>query len=139
MSNNNTINNPTNYILGSNVDGARVTLGSGSKGNKAVINVKMDSVLGNPNNSIRGHVYLYGYSGTWDGSHLMVFVSNDNINWNPNAILDKHLWHPTAPNEPPRYIDCGYVNTDFKYISIVAINDQGYISQVTLDAVLVYK
>ena len=117
-------------------DGAGAKLYSGTKGNKAVLNVKLRNAS-NINDPIRGHVYIYGYEYT-SGSRLIVYASNDNINW--IQILDCNIY----TNSQYQYINCNQnlswqLNNDFKYLSIVAWNSNGQASDLNLDAVCIYN
>lgn len=84
--------------------------------------------------SVNGFVYLRGYTGTSPVNHLLVFASNDNVNW--FTILDTNFY--TYGSGGVTTINCGQVNSNFKYLSIVVFNDTNNKGDVYLDSVYVF-
>ena len=119
-------------IVGMYSDGYYASLYSGISGNKAVLNVQMN----NPpfTSVISGTVYLRAYSGSSIGNHLVIYKSLDGINWSSTPILNTNLYSPGTPID----INCGQVS-NFKYLSIVVINDYGYAGTVYIDSIHVHS
>jgi len=117
------VDNPS-YLTGSSIDGNFAHLHAGDWYSQAAI-------VGITNTQTSGHIYLYGYSGTGYTSHLMVYVSSNNVNWG-NPIVDTYIQSTT-----PYYIDCGSAS-NFRYIAIVAY-DIGYSVCLNIDAVCIYN
>jgi len=126
------INRP--WIIGSASNGYYTSFCSGSYNpslyNKAVLNVQM-----NPTSSaVSGTVYVRAYSGSSLGNHLMIFKSLDGVNWAATPILNTNFYSPGTPID----INCGYVS-NFKYFSIVVLNDYNYIGTVHIDSIHVHS
>jgi hypothetical protein len=109
------------------VNGSFARLNSGSLGNKAVLNVRMVNKY-NQYASLSGNVQLRGYSGSSLGNHLIVYSSNDNVNW--VKILDTNVYTNGPSGE--FNIDCGYVS-NVQWLSIVVYNDYNYVGDVYLN------
>jgi len=118
-----------NNIKGAHSDGHYTTLSSGSSGYKAVLNVQM-----NPSSSsISGTIYLRGYTGSSGGNHLIIFKSLDGVNWDATPVKNTNFHSPNTPTD----LNCGYVS-NFKYLSIVVINDYNVIGTVYIDSIHVH-
>jgi len=118
-----------NNIKGMYSDNKYATLYSGTSGNRAVLNVQMTSasyIMG-------GTLYLRAYSGSSMGNHLIIYKSLDGVNWSATPILNTNLYSPNTPID----VNCGHVSA-FKYLSIVVINDYGYIGTVYIDSIHVH-
>jgi len=91
----------------------------------------MTGSLGSGGGFSRGHIYLYGYSGSGYYSHLYVYVSkNFDYDWQ----LAKSLY---VSSSTPGWIDIGNAPSSFKYIAVVGIDDQGWSCNLFIDAVRV--
>jgi hypothetical protein len=78
----------------------------------------------------KGHIYLYGYTGSGYNSHVLVYVSYDYSNWYP---VNTNLW---VSQSSPGWIDVGSYSNNFRYISVVVYADYAP-SVIYVDSVLV--
>jgi hypothetical protein len=128
------VTNP-NGILGPTNDGNYVSLYSGNYNlgnfNKAVINVQVNKPPST--DAISGTVYLRACSGNSKGNHLYIFKSLDGVNWSATPILNTNLYSPFTLMD----VNCGYVS-NFKYLSIVVINDLQFEGTVYIDSIHVH-
>ena len=104
---------------------------SGSAGNKVVLNVQVNKPSSTA--AISGTVYLRGYTGTSGGNHLIIFKSLDGTNWDATPVKNTNFHSPGTPTD----LNCGYVS-NFKYLSIVVINDFNVIGTVYIDSIHVH-
>jgi hypothetical protein len=112
-----------NYLIGSFNDGQYTHLHAGEYQDQAMI-------VGAMNAEAHGHIELYGYSGAGYTSHLYVYVSYDNINWDP--VRDFYV-----SQSSPHWIDCWTWSSNFRYIAIVVYRDAGYSAYLYVDSVKV--
>jgi hypothetical protein len=124
------VNNPT-YLHGEAPDGDyTIILGLYPYSGAAVVSM-MTGSSGSGDGFSRGHIYLYGYSGSGFQSHLYVYVSqNNNYDW---ELVDDLI----VSSSTPTWIDIGEAPSDFKYIAVVGINDQGWSCWLGIDAIRV--
>jgi hypothetical protein len=114
--------NPNN-LIGSSNDGQYAEIYAGNYHDEAMIVGAMNAVA-------HGHVELYGYSASGYYSHLYVYVSYDYSNW-------YQVTSQTVNPGSAHWIDCGYYSGSFRYIAIVAYNDQGLSGRIYVDSVKV--
>ncbi|MCZ2809403.1 MAG: hypothetical protein O2V44_08620, partial [Candidatus Bathyarchaeota archaeon] len=121
------VQNPENLVGGAN-DGQYATLYAGPyPGDQAVIVGSMGYLGANYAN---GHIYLNGYSNPGYNSHLWVYVSYDNENWD---LVSSQYVSPSGPH----WIDCGVYPNVFRYIAIAVYDEGGSPSKLKVDSVLV--
>ncbi|MCL2641953.1 MAG: zinc-dependent metalloprotease [Candidatus Bathyarchaeota archaeon] len=99
----------------------------------AVIYANMHNI-NNPGTSLSGTIKMYGYTAT-TGTHLIVKVSNDKINWTTIADTN-YCTHPQNQSGADDLV-LGYVS-NFKYITIVVVNDWNAVGDVYFDAIRVF-
>lgn len=91
----------------------------------------MTGSLGSGGGFSRGHIYLYGYSVSGYYSHLYFYVSQNNYyDW---QLVNSFYYSSSTPG----WIDIGQAPSDFKYIAVVGIDDQGLSANLVIDAVRV--
>jgi rhodanese-related sulfurtransferase len=79
---------------------------------------------------ISGEVYIYGYSYSGYYTHLHVYTSyNNNYDWTEIGVF-------TVSSDSPQWIDCGY-GSNFRYIAIAGIDDNGMSARMEIDSVRV--
>jgi hypothetical protein len=82
--------------------------------------------------AVNGHIYIYGYSAYGYDTHLYVYTSwNDNYDW--TQISSQYVY---GDGSGAYWIDCGSSGS-FRYIAIVAIDDEGDSANMLIDSVLV--
>jgi len=87
--------------------------------------------LGSGGGFSRGCIYFHGYSVSGYYSHLYFYVSqNNNYDW--QLVKSLYVYSST-----PSWIDMGQAPSDFKYIAVVGIDDQGLSANLMIDAVRV--
>ena len=124
------VSNPTN-IHGKAPDGAYTGIYGGNYDDGGAVVSIMTGSLGSGGGFSRGHIYLYGYSVSGYYSHLYVYVSKNNYyDWQ----LAKSLY---VYSSTPSWIDIGNAPSEFKYIAVVGIDDQGWSCNLRIDAVRV--
>lgn len=127
---NGAVSNPTN-ILGNAPDGAYTQLYGGNYGDGGAVVSMMTGSLGSGGGFSRGHIYLYGYSVSGYYSHLYFYVSQNNYyDW---QLVNSFYYSSSTPG----WIDIGQAPSDFKYIAVVGIDDQGLSANLMIDAVRV--
>jgi len=104
-------------------DGSFVQIYGANPGDGGNIDGEMNAVS-------NGHIYLWGYSAAGYSSHLYVFVSYyHDSGWVQASVQS------VDPSEP-HWIDCNS-GSNFRYIAIVAINDNGMRANLFVDSVKV--
>jgi hypothetical protein len=122
------VNNPT-YVHGPAPDGAYTQLWGGNYNDGGSVISTMTGSLGN--GFSRGNIYLYGYSASGYSSHIYVYGSKTGYNdW--QLVTQGYITSAT-----PGWYNIGRPSQDFKYLSIVGINDQGWSCNLMIDAVRV--
>jgi hypothetical protein len=117
------IHNPTGLNHSYN-DGSYVQLYGGNYGDGA-------GIVGAMSGDAHGHIYLYGYSAAGYYTHMYVYVSYNNYNdW---TEITRQTVYPSSAG----WIDCNYYGGNFRYIKIVAIDDNGMSACLNLDSVRV--
>lgn len=112
------------YITGSNIDFNRAELKAEASGSVARIYTMLSA-------QSTGRIAINGYSQLGYDSRMIVYVSNDNVNW--NQVSDQQIRGTSN-----YWIDCGYYSSQFRYILIVAY-DSSTPAFLKLDAVRVYS
>lgn len=125
------VNNPTN-IHGPAPDGAYTQLYGGNPGDGgAVVSMMTGSVGDDGGGFSRGHIYLAGYSVSEYYSHVYIYVSQNNYyDW-------QLVNHGYITSSTPSWYDIGQAPSNFKYIAIAGIDDEGWSCNLMLDAVRV--
>jgi hypothetical protein len=125
------VNNPTN-VHGPAPDGTYTQLWGGNPGDGGVVVSMMTGSVGYDGGGFsRGHIYLAGYSVSGYYSHLYVYVSqNNNNDW--QLVNQGYVTSST-----PSWYDIGQAPSNFKYIAIVGIDDEGWSCNLMVDAVRV--
>jgi len=88
------------------------------------------AIVGYMNDEAHGKIHLYGYSAPEYQTHLYVYVSYDYQNWTLTKVQ-------TVNPDPPHWIDCGSHSSNFRYIAIAAIDDEGYSANIHIDSACV--
>lgn len=118
------VNNP-NGLVGNHNNGDYVQLWGGNYGDGG-------SIVGWMDKTASGHIYLYGYSGSGYYTHLYTFVSyNNNNDWTQTSVQTVY-----GDGSGPHWIDCGSAS-NFRYIAIAAIDDNGMSANIFIDSVQV--
>lgn len=122
-------NNPTN-VHGPAPDGTYTQLWGGNPGDGgAVVSLMTGSAGDDGGGFSRGHIYLYGYSVSGYYSHLYVYVSqNNNNDW--QLVNQGYITSST-----PTWYDIGQAPSNFRYVAIVGIDDDGWSCNLMVDAV----
>ncbi|MCW4000400.1 MAG: hypothetical protein NWE93_09185 [Candidatus Bathyarchaeota archaeon] len=119
------VNNPSG-LVGDYNDRSYVQLWGGNYGDGGLI-------IGQMADTSTGGINLWGYSGTGYYSHVYVFVSYNNYyDWDQVVCLTVY-----GDGTGPHWIYCGSWWNDFRYIAIVAIDDNGMSANFFVDSVQV--
>ena len=93
------------------------------------------AVIGVMSGDSTGHILLYGYSDTGYYTHLYVFVSYNNYyDWYQPTIGVQTVDYADGQH----WIDCGTYSGTFRFIAIVAIDDNGMSAKLFVDSVMVH-
>ena len=115
------VDNPYN-ILGSPND-AYTQLYGGNPDDGAVIDVRMEA-----QGASGAAVYFYGYSYPGYSTHVYVYVSNDNSNW--QLVGSGYVTTST-----PGWIYCGNAPIAFQYVAMVVYDDEGWSARLLVDSI----
>ncbi len=119
------INDPENMKHSYN-DGSFTQLYGGNPGDGA-------EIVGTLNRASHGHIYLWGYSYSGYYTHLYSSVSNNGYTWYDTTIPVQTVDYRSGTY----WIDCGSYGSDFRYIKLKAIDDNGMSARLLVDAVKV--
>jgi hypothetical protein len=119
------VNDPENMKHSYN-DGSFTQLYGGNYGDGA-------EIVGSMNRPAHGHIYLWGHSYSGYYTHLYVSVSNNGINWYDTTIPVQTVDYRSGTY----WIDCGSYGSDFRYLKLKAIDDNGMSARLLVDSVKV--
>jgi hypothetical protein len=81
----------------------------------------------------KGNIWVYAASVHGYNTRLYVYVSNDNKNWYPAPIPSQVVYGGTGWS----WVHFGNYNSNFQYIGIAAINNQGQPVNIYIDSAIV--
>ena len=112
-----------NNLIGSPPDGKYAQIygtASGSGG----------QIICNMSPGAHGNIWIYAKVVPGSTSHVYTYVSNNFVTWYNTADL-------YVSNTNEQWISCGYYWSNFKYLGIAAINDQGHQVSINIDSAIV--
>jgi hypothetical protein len=117
------VNNPYG-LIGSSNDGSYAQIYGGNLNDGG-------NIVGFMNAPAHGNIELYGYSAPGYYTHLYVYVSyNNNNDW---VLTRVQTVYPGSA----AWINCGSYGSNFRYIAIAAIDDNGMSANILIDSVKV--
>ncbi|MDR2204438.1 MAG: hypothetical protein LBE76_09170 [Nitrososphaerota archaeon] len=90
-------------------------------------------IIGRLSGVSQGHIWVYAGSVHGYNTRLYVYVSSNNINWYPAPISSVVVQGGTGM----QWVDFGVCYSNFEYIGIAAINNQGQPVNIYIDSAIV--